>query len=80
MKKKLHVSADHHMESCPLKRVVSKCKLFCQSNSIIHRWKLVKRLDCFGENRGTTDTRKIKLCGLKINVLRVSQPIFQCYA
>ena len=40
---------------------------FCQSNitPIICRWKLVKHRHCFGDNRGTKDNRKIKLCGLK---------------
>ena len=28
-------------------------------------WKLVKHLDCFGDNRRTKDNRKIKLCDLK---------------
>ena len=36
-----------------------------QMSPIICRWKLVKHLDCFGHNRRTKDTRKIKLCGLK---------------
>ena len=31
---------------------------------IVSRWKLVKHLDCFGDNRRTKDTRKIKLCSL----------------
>ena len=32
---------------------------------VICRWKFVKHLDCFGDNRTTKDTRKIKLGGLK---------------
>jgi len=39
---------------------------FCQSYvSYYFRWKLVRHLDCFGDNRRTKDTRKIKLCDLK---------------
>ena len=29
------------------------------------RWKLVKYLNCFGDNRRTKDARKIKFCSLK---------------
>ena len=32
---------------------------------IIFRWKLVKHLHCFGDNRRTKDARKIKFCSLK---------------
>lgn len=31
----------------------------------ICKWKLVGHLDCFGGNRRTKDTRKMKLCGVK---------------
>ena len=33
---------------------------------IICRWKLVKHLYCFGDNRRTKDIRKIKLCGQSV--------------
>ena len=36
-----------------------------QMSPIICRWKLVKYVDCFGDNARTKDTRKIKLCSLK---------------
>ena len=36
-----------------------------QMSPIVCMWKLVKRLDPFGDNRRIKDTRKIKLCGLK---------------
>ena len=40
--------------------------IFCINHisPIICRWKLVKHLDCFGDNRRTKDPRKIKLCSL----------------
>ena len=40
---------------------------FCanQMPPINCRWKLVRHFDCFGDNRRTKDTRKIKLCCLK---------------
>ena len=31
----------------------------------ICKWKLVGHLDCFGGNRRTKDTRKMKLCSVK---------------
>ena len=37
---------------------------------IICWWKLVNCFDCFGDDRRTKDTRKIKLFGLNLRVLR----------
>ena len=36
-----------------------------QMSPIICRWKLLKHLDCFGDNRRTEDIRNIKLSSLK---------------
>ena len=37
-----------------------------QTCPVICKWKLVKHLDCFGDNKKTKDSRKIKLCSLKM--------------
>ena len=55
------------MESRPIETFAGKCKFVCQSNvSIICRWKLVKHLHHFEDNRRTKGIRKIKLCALKV--------------
>ena len=37
-----------------------------QTSPVICKWKLVKHLDCFGDNKKTKHSRKIKLCSLKM--------------
>ena len=44
------------IETCQLSKSVN------QMSPIICGWKLVKHVDCFGDNRRTKDIRKIKLC------------------
>ena len=55
------------MELRPTETFASKCKLSVnQMTPIICRWKLVKHLYYFGDNKRTKGIRKIKLCALKV--------------
>ena len=53
-------------ESQPIETFANANLSVNQMSPIICRWKLVKHLYYFGDNRRTKGIRKIKLCALKV--------------